>query len=95
VKKGKKKQGGGRTLGSYAISALSSIFSGIIVASVCQYFGLSMYLTGAITGVVGYMGGESIQEGVNLLTKVTESRLGVSFSGRRNSGDEPAIDGEG
>ena len=57
-------------LGEWVISA----FAGILTALICAEMGMSYYMTAAVAGVAGHMGGRAIF----MLELAIQKRLGIS-----------------
>jgi hypothetical protein len=55
----------------YIISAIVSLFVGLIVFFLCKNFGVSTYLTAGLTALSGYMGSPLLDLLVHKITKDT------------------------
>jgi uncharacterized membrane protein YeiH len=64
----------------YIISAIISLFVGLIVFLMCKNFHVSMYLTAGLTALSGYMGSPIL----DLLLRKVAQETGINLEGDRH-----------
>jgi uncharacterized membrane protein YeiH len=69
----------------YIVSAIISLFVGLIVFLMCKNFHVSMYLTAGLTALSGYMGSPIL----DLLLRIIARETGINLEGDGHEQEQP------